>query len=282
LLDASIKFGLTYDDAATNDALERIKTVLNNLSEDRDYNEEIAKDISTVWNHPTTQELLSRKHELQFLDSAPYFLNKAAQVASADWLPTDEDVLRARVMTTGIVKFDFEVPHQNTKFKFELIDVGGQRTERRKWIHVFEDVTAVLFIISLSDYNQTLYEDENTNRMHESERLFGEILNNLWFRNTAFIVFFNKVDLFKEKLKTHPLTIAYKDYKGSQNFEEALKFVKKKFLSLDGKDKDGNRNKILHDIKHFETTATDTNLVQNVLNTVQNIILEMILKQVIG
>ena len=58
--------------------------------------------------------------------------------------------------------------------------------------------------------------------------------------------------------------------------------MKKKFLSLDGKDKDGNRNKILHDIKHFDTTATDTNLVQNVLNTVQNIILEMILKQVIG
>ena len=61
MLDASIKFGLTYDDAETNDALERIKTVLNNLSEDRDYNEEIAKDISTVWNHPTTQVHKFRK-----------------------------------------------------------------------------------------------------------------------------------------------------------------------------------------------------------------------------
>ena len=30
-------------------------------------------------------------------------------------------------------------------FQFELIDVGGQRTERRKWIHCFEDVTAGLF-----------------------------------------------------------------------------------------------------------------------------------------
>merc|ERR1712227_871137 len=189
--------------------------------------------------------------------------------------------LRARVMTTGIVKFDFEVPHQNTKFKFELIDVGGQRTERRKWIHVFEDVTAVLFIISLSDYNQTLYEDENTNRMHESERLFGEILNNLWFRNTAFIVFFNKVDLFKEKLKTHPLTITYKDYKGSQNFDEALNFVKNRFLSLDGKVKNENENvdkknqkKILHDIHPFETTATDTDLIKSLFDSIKEIVLK--------
>ena len=120
------------------------------------------------------QELVKRKDEFQFLDSAPYFLNKAETIVGDDWIPTEEDVLRARVMTTGIVKFDFELPLKGQKFKFELIDVGGQRTERKKWIHVFEDVTAVLFIISLSDYNQTLYEDENTNRMHESEKLFGK------------------------------------------------------------------------------------------------------------
>ena len=81
---------------------------------------------------------------------------------------------------------------QKQKFDFELIDVGGQRTERRKWIHCFEDVTAgedqdkdylladcfsifpVLFIISLSDYNQTLFEDGTTNRMQESEKVFGK------------------------------------------------------------------------------------------------------------
>ena len=80
----------------------------------------------------------------------------------------------------------------------------------------------VMFIISLSDYNQTLYEDETTNRMQESEKLFGEMLNNVFFRETPFIVFFNKVDLFKEKLKTASLAIAYKEYTGSQDYEEAL------------------------------------------------------------
>ena len=49
----------------------------------------------------------------------------------------------------------------------------------------------------------------------------GEMLNNVFFRNTPFIVFFNKVDLFQEKIKTTPLTLAYREYDGAQNCEEA-------------------------------------------------------------
>ena len=114
--------------------------------------------------------------------------------------------------------------------KLELVDVGGQRGERRRWIHCFEGVTAgkptfffhffplvflaVMFIISLSDYNQVLWEDETTNRMLEAEKLFGDMLNNVFFRETPFIVFFNKWDLFKDKLKEVPLTEAYKEYTG--------------------------------------------------------------------
>ena len=79
-----------------------------------------------------------------------------------------------------------------------------------------------MFVISLSDYNQTLMEDDTTNRMQESERLFGDILNNVFFRETPFIVFFNKVDIFKEKLKTAPLSLAYKEYTGPQEEGPAL------------------------------------------------------------
>ena len=71
---------------------------------------------------------------------------------------------------------------------------------------------SVMFIISLSDYNQVLWEDETTNRMLEAEKLFGDMLNNVFFRETPFIVFFNKFDLFKEKLKKVDLTEAYKEY----------------------------------------------------------------------
>ena len=48
-----------------------------------------------------------------------------------------------------------------------MFDVGGQRNERKKWIHCFDDVTAVIFVAAISEYDQNLYEDHKTNRMHE-------------------------------------------------------------------------------------------------------------------
>jgi len=43
-----------------------------------------------------------------------------------------------------------------------LFDVGGQRSERKKWIHCFEDVTAIIFCVGMSEYDQVLHEDETT------------------------------------------------------------------------------------------------------------------------
>lgn len=39
------------------------------------------------------------------------------------------------------------------------MDVGGQRSERKKWIHCFENVIALIYLASLSEYDQCLEED---------------------------------------------------------------------------------------------------------------------------
>ena len=53
---------------------------------------------------------------------------------------------------------------------FRLVDVGGQRSERRKWIHCFEDVSSIIFIASLAEYNMRLVEDGAVNRLGNHRR----------------------------------------------------------------------------------------------------------------
>ena len=190
----------------------------------------LARDLALLWSHPEVRALVGAA--VQLGDSAPYFLDQAERLAEPSFLPSDEDVLRARSITSGIVV----VPFQTAKLKFELVDVGGQRSERKKWIQCFDNVTAgqfvlnvfiltvfaVLFVISLSDFNQRLYEDSSTNRMRESQKLFEEILNCIFFESTPFITFFNKVDVFREKLCTVSLREFFPEYHGPNHYEEAL------------------------------------------------------------
>ena len=65
-----------------------------------------------------------------------------------------------------------------------VVDVAGQRSERKKWIHCFDDVKALIFVVSLAGYNQVLFEDASHNRMHEALNLFQQICNNPLFVTT--------------------------------------------------------------------------------------------------
>ena len=73
------------------------------------FSEGLASDICVLWEHPTTKRCVERKNDIQVLDSGPYFLEKARQISLPDYVPSDEDVLRARSQTTGIITFKFEV-----------------------------------------------------------------------------------------------------------------------------------------------------------------------------
>ena len=61
-------------------------------------------------------------------------------------------------------------------YAFRVVDVGGQRNERRKWIHCFDNVTAIIFIVASHEYDLMLREDTNVNRMHESLKLFDDMV----------------------------------------------------------------------------------------------------------
>jgi guanine nucleotide-binding protein subunit alpha len=106
-----------------------------------------------------------------------------------------------------------------------MFDMGGLRSERRKWIHCFQDVTAVVFLVAISEYDQLLPEDETVNRIHEALALFDSICNSRWFVKTSIILFLNKIDRFREKLTISPLKKYFPDFNGTLPFCDWLKIV---------------------------------------------------------
>lgn len=155
-----------------------------------------AEAIKTLWADDGIQDAYSQRAKFQLFDSAAYYLNKIDEISAPGYIASKEDLLKSRVRTSGIVEEAYRISGVN----FVMYDVGGQRNERKKWIHCFDDVTAVIFVASLSEYDQSLYEDAKVNRMDEAVTLFTDIVNSRWFKNTSMILFLNKRDLFEEKI----------------------------------------------------------------------------------
>jgi len=91
----------------------------------------VLEAVISIWADKNVQETVrTRSNEFQLNDSAEYFLNSASRIGERDWKPNSMDVLKARVKTTGVSVTSF-IKHDR---KFDLVDVGGQRSERRKWL----------------------------------------------------------------------------------------------------------------------------------------------------
>jgi len=234
-----------------------------------DLTEFIVGDIKTLWCDAGIKEAFSRSSEFQLNDSAEYYFTQSDRLAKKDYVPSVEDILRSRAKTTGIIETEFTL----AKTRFTLVDVGGQRSERRKWMHCFQDVTAVIFCVALSGFDLKLYEDETTNRMHEALKLFRDICNTKWFQDTAIILFLNKKDIFEKKIQKVPLTVCFPNYRGDSSYQEALRYIEDQFLA-----QNENGKKLIY-VHH--TCATDTENVTVVFKAVQDIILSKLMEKVV-
>ncbi|PVU95071.1 hypothetical protein BB561_002048 [Smittium simulii] len=232
------------------------------------FDPQLANAIKIVWADPGLQQCYQRSNEFQLNDSANYYFDNITRISVANYTPSNEDVLRSRVKTTGISETTFRVG----ELTYRMLDVGGQRSERKKWIHCFENVTAILFLVAISEYDQVLIEDESVNRMQEALTLFDNICNSRWFSKTSIILFFNKIDLFRKKIPNNPLSNYFTDFEGGADPEAAGDYILKRFVSL-------NISDSKHIYTHF-TCATDTNQIKFVMAAVNDIIIQDNLREV--
>lgn len=250
-------------------ALEESKKFMEQeFRDDQPLTYELVQHIKALWNDSGIRYTFDRGYDFHLFDQAKYFLDKVDELCTVGYMPTDDDILRVRAPTTAIVETQFEIRDA----QFTIIDVGGQRNERRKWIHCFENVTAVLYVAAISEYNQKLYEDESTNRLVESITLFDQICNSKWFRRTHLILFLNKRDIFAEKLPQLPLHEYFPEYTGDNIYEKALDWIEQQFVTK-------NREESRHIYSHV-TCATDRSNIKAVFIAVRDIIVRKNLKDV--
>jgi len=231
------------------------------------WNYDIGNAIKELWKDPgirETFELGTQKYQLN--ETAGYFFDNVERFMIDDFVPTLNDVLRVRVKSTGIDEARF------TFFgsMYKVVDVGGQRSERRKWIQCFDNVTCIIFCASLSEYDQVLREDNSQNRMVESLILFDEISNSNWFpKNRDMILFLNKEDLFLNKIKEVDLNVCFENYSGGHDPDAAKEFIKRRFTEKT------TQNVFVH-----FTTAINTENISFVLDAVCSTVLHQAMDRI--
>ncbi|KAL7335151.1 Guanine nucleotide-binding protein alpha-2 subunit, variant 3 [Mucor circinelloides] len=232
------------------------------------FDPEIAFIIIQIWNDPVVTKMMDQESgKFYLMDSAPYFLDDVRRIAvDENYIPTVQDVLFARSKTTGITETRFNAGNQLT---IHMFDVGGQRSERKKWIHCFESVTSIIFCVALSEYDQVLLEEGRQNRMIESLVVFESVINSRWFVRTSIVLFLNKIDLFKAKLPRVPFNQFFPDYTGGDDPGKAAKYILWRFNQM-------NRAKL--NIYPHLTQATDTSNIRLVFAAIKETILQNALK----
>jgi len=227
---------------------------------------QIWKPMKVFWKSQTMQGRVWKKRSLvNIIDGHKVFLDEIDRIASKTFKPTQQDVLLARVKTTQVVMERYRIDG----IDFEMYDVGGQRSERRKWIDCFDSVDAVIFVAALSEYDQNLAESKRTNRMVEALELFRSICNNRAFANTSVMLFLNKKDIFEEKLQYSDIAAQrpFADYGGPpKDFNNGVLYFIEKF-------KDCLINDEITDSFIQACTATDTNNMEFVLDSTRTIIM---------
>lgn len=117
---------------------------------------EVGNAVRELWCDPAVKEAVKRSREFQINVSVVHHFNSIERISSPFYLPTDQDILLCPAETRGVTETTFNVG----ELTYKLVDVSGHRGKRRKWIHYFENITAILLLVSLAEYDQVLYEDE--------------------------------------------------------------------------------------------------------------------------
>ncbi|KAG8220199.1 guanine nucleotide binding protein, alpha subunit [Butyriboletus roseoflavus] len=235
--------------------------------------------LKILWEDKAIQETYARGNEAALPENLAYFFPDLDRLFTETYQPTEQDIVQCRARTIGITETTFQLKDH----EMLMVDVGGQKSERRKWIHCFQDVTSILFLVSLSGYDQCLVEDRDANQMQDAMTIWDSICHSQWFKQTSIILFLNKDDLFKKKITHSDIKNFFPDYEGEPGDAKAGRdYFRKRFARLAqkaGRSKEREiyvqcvrmrvRMLVLNFCFASVTTATDTVMLRVVMAAVE-------------
>ncbi|RDL41329.1 Transducin (Alpha subunit), insertion [Venustampulla echinocandica] len=181
---------------------------------------DVCKAIEALWQDRGVRHTFERSNEYILQDAAAY---------EPGYIPTDEDVIMARIRSTGL----YSTTLRSGGISFKLTDTGGERSERKKWIHAFENISIVIFAVDISAYDLGLYEDLHGNRLEEDLSLFESIAGSKWFVKSQIILLFTKMDILEAKIKKVPIEMYCPDFTGNGNsLEDVKSYIERRFLAV--------------------------------------------------
>lgn len=259
---------------------EKLAEYIDELDEATQISKDCADFLKKAWKEKGMQQTWIERSKFQLQDSLKYFMENIDRIAEAGYIPSKDDVMHVRITTTGIVEEELTMEGR----PFLIVDVGGQRSERRKWLKCFNEVTGLIFVASLTAYNQVLFEDESVNRLDESLMLFRKVFADDTFDDACVVLFLNKADLFPDMIKQMPIAKCFPDYKGNETELDQFNYIKSLYerqAVRKMKDKAGavKEKQVAEKLFIHKTCATNTDQIKVIFDAVnQSVIHRMLVK----
>uniref|UniRef100_A0A6B2LBB8 Uncharacterized protein n=1 Tax=Arcella intermedia TaxID=1963864 RepID=A0A6B2LBB8_9EUKA len=197
-----------------------------------EWDQEDGRKISSLWSDAAIQKAWGWPSEVKTIEHLDYFVERVQVYLQPNYTPVREEILRARQRTTGFTETTY-LDSDNSVWT--VIDVGGQFSERSKWIHLVSRCSSFIYVVAIDEYNVKSKENKTKSRLACSLETFKEIINSEAYSQLFPVLFLNKIDKFKSKLENSDLFEEFKgeypSYSGSQDWKEAVKVIESDFRS---------------------------------------------------
>ncbi|GJE86413.1 G-alpha-domain-containing protein [Phanerochaete sordida] len=240
------------------------------------------EDMIMLWGDPVVHDVLAYQ-KLRLQEMPGFFLDSLDRLTEPRYIPTDDDILRARLKTLGVSEYRFQVKDENFSGivagsrEWRVYDVGGHRSLRAAWAPFFDDMDAVLFLAPISCFDQVLEEDPLVNRLEDSVLLWKSIVSNPLLARTSLVLFLNKIDILQHKLSLGIQLGHYIVSYGNRpnDYQNTSTYLRRKFSQIHKEHSPVPRPFYCH-----FTAVTDTKTTAHILGDVQDTIVRRQLQSI--